>query len=169
MALRNVGAGGAGRAVSYKELERIGIDPRKPIDNPEEVLQKLGKGNGSKSPLTPEQQQNLKKFVNNFANKLYPSGGVGKEQGNGVNQKELDRIINHGWEGIPNGEIVYVSTFHKGEPYGKNARNPDKFYRKVDNDTVMDHTGKQIKMNATQKTNMLGTYALQKAVVKPAL
>ena len=62
MALRNVGAGGAGRAVSYKELERIGVDPRKPIDNPNEVLQKLGKGGetatqgGSASPkFTPDE------------------------------------------------------------------------------------------------------------------
>lgn len=52
MALRTVGTGSARRAVSYKELEQIGVDPRKPIDNPDEVLRKLGKGGGkTDSPL----------------------------------------------------------------------------------------------------------------------
>ena len=46
MALRTVGTGSARRVASFKELERIGVDPRKPIDNPDEVLRKLGKGGG---------------------------------------------------------------------------------------------------------------------------
>lgn len=59
MALRTIGKGSSARAVTYKELEQIGVDPRKPIDNPDDVLRKLGKGgepaSGAASKFTQDE------------------------------------------------------------------------------------------------------------------
>lgn len=167
MALRGLKGGGY---TTYKALEQAGLsDADVAGKTKDEVEAMLTKSKTPEGSLTPEQQQNLKNYVLNFAKKQYPGGGVGKDGGYGVNEKELDRIVKGGWENIPNGELVYVSTFHKGEPYGKKAANPDKTYHKVDENSVKDQDGKVMPINTKQKNNMVASYALQKAVVKPAL
>lgn len=115
-----------------------------------------------KNGLTPEQEQNLKNYVYKTASDYlgYPI----KENGTGgVDRPRLNAIIADGWDGIPNGEIVYVSNLHKGEP-----RPGENWYRKVDNNTVVDQSGKQRSMDERQKNNMLGSYALQKTTTKKA-
>ena len=116
----------------------------------------------SKNGLTPEQEQNLKNYVYKTASDYlgYPI----KENGTGgVDRPRLNAIIADGWNGIPNGEIVYVSKLHKGEP-----RPGETYYRKVDNNTVVDQNGKQRTLDDRQKNNMLGSYALQKTTTKRA-
>ena len=116
----------------------------------------------SKNGLTPEQEQNLKNYVYKTASDYlgYPikPDGIG-----GVDRQRLDAIISDGWNGIPNGEIVYVSKLHKGEP-----RPGENWYRKVDNNTVVDQSGRLRQMDDRQKNNMLGSYALQKTTTKRA-
>lgn len=116
----------------------------------------------SKNGLTPEQEENLKNYVYKTASDYlgYPikRDGIG-----GVDHQRLNAIISDGWNGIPNGEIVYVSKLHKGEP-----RPGENWYRKVDNNTVVDQSGRLRQMDDRQKNNMLGSYALQKTTTKRA-
>jgi hypothetical protein len=108
-----------------------------------------GKGGGGGLTALTAEQQSMKDKIVSMARKTAGTTMA-------IKPDAADAVIKGGWEGIPNGSVVYRKTVYDSPG--------NVIYRKVNNNTIVDQNGNRRTLNETQKRNSMGTYAILKVL-----